>query len=130
MRRHPHKYNLRSKSSDDGSDEEEEDDGCLGCRHTAPYCATKLLHPDSDKKEREVLVQKLQTSPFFRGVITSEHPTYSKVGRVLPDGISIVAIYRWLDGNYHSLHYFILINLGGKTHLHTFLERRNHIQTA
>ena len=116
MRRH-HRYNLRSTAADssDSSDEEEKDAGCPGCRRTAPYYATKLLSPDADGKDREALVQKLRSSPFFRGVITREHPFYPKIeaNTPLPAGISIVAIYQRLMGNYHSLHYFILINLDG-----------------
>ena len=116
MRRH-HRYNLRSTAADssDSSDEEEKDAGCPGCRRTAPYYATKLLSPDADGKDREALVQKLRSSPFFRGVITREHPFYPKIGAntPLPGGISIFAIYQRLMGNYHSLHYFILINLRG-----------------
>jgi hypothetical protein len=116
MRRH-HRYNLRSTAADssDSSDEEEKDAGCPGCRRTAPYYATKLLSPDADGKDREALVQKLRSSPFFQGVITREHPFYPKIeaNTPLPAGISIVAIYQRLMGNYHSLHYFILINLRG-----------------
>ena len=111
-----HRYNLRSAAAD-SSDEEDAaaDDGCPGCRHTAPYYATKLLSPDADGKEREELVQRLQSTPFFKGIITRDHPFYPKIGAntPLPGGISIFAIYQRLMGNYHSLHYFILINLRG-----------------
>ena len=85
MRRH-HRYNLRSTAADssDSSDEEEKDAGCPGCRRTAPYYATKLLSPDADGKDREALVQKLRSSPFFQGVITREHPFYPKIGANTP----------------------------------------------
>ncbi len=116
MRRH--RYNLRSAAADssDSSDEEAAaaDVGCPGCRRTAPYYATKLLNPDADEKEREELVQRLQSTPFFKGIITRDHPSYPRVEGVLPGGISIFAIYQWLMENYHSLHYFILINLAGR----------------
>ena len=117
MRRH--RYNLRSAAADssDSSDEEDAaaDAGCPGCRRTAPYYATKLLNPDADEKEREELVQRLRSTPFFRGIIARGHPSYPRLGaRALPGGISICAIYQWLMGSYHALHYFILINFAGK----------------
>jgi hypothetical protein len=115
MRRH--RYNLRSAAAD-SSDEEDAaaDAGCPGCRRTAPYYATKLLNPDADEKDREELVQRLQTTPFFRGIIARGHPPYPRIGARAPPpgGISICAIYQWLMGSYHSLHYFILINFAGR----------------